>query len=78
MGFLTVAVLVCTMTQHGNKQVLSCTDHGTSNLRTEQIVSKKDIKYTKCSNVTCDLTEWDGCKYTLNDKTVVYSSETCE
>lgn len=78
MGFLTVAVLVCTIVQHGSRHVLSCEDKGSTNIRIELILTKTPIQYMKCSKVACDLTEWDGCKYTLKDKSVVYSSETCE
>ena len=74
--FITIAFLIC---HAAGTTHLACYEKGSKNLRSEEIVNKDAIQYTKCSadQRTCDTTEWDGCKYKMKDGTEVYSGETC-
>lgn len=75
--FVTIAFLIC---HTGGTTHLACYEKGNKNLRSEEIVSRAPVIYTKCSQDAkiCELTEWDGCKYTMLDKTVNYSGEPCQ
>lgn len=78
-SFITIAVLVCQVAAPGKK--LLCYDKGSENLRSTEVKSSAAFTYYKCSDSqlkSCDNdTKWDGCKFTMNDKTVAYSSYTC-
>jgi hypothetical protein len=77
-SFITIAVLIC---QVGASNRLQCYDKGAENLRDNEVKTSVAFQYYKCSdNIyrVCDLdTKWDGCKFTMTDKKVVYSSYTC-
>jgi hypothetical protein len=74
--FITISLLICHL---ATAKHLSCYEKGSKNLRSEEVITKTAIQYTKCSvdQRSCDLTEWDGCKYKMKDGTEVYSGETC-
>lgn len=77
-NFITIAVLVC---QVGASHKFMCYDKGSGNLRENEIKTSVAMTYYKCNDSqlrVCDLdTKWDGCKFTLDDKSVAYSSYTC-
>jgi hypothetical protein len=75
--FITISLLICHLAAPTH---LTCYEKGSKNLRSEEVVSKTDIEYSKCSQdgKSCDPTKWDGCKYKMKDGEEIFSGETCQ
>lgn len=78
MDFITIMILVCQL----NASKLVCFEKGSSNLRASEVKVSKTVTYYKCTNKKyddCDMDyKVDGCRFTMKDGAIIYSSYACQ
>lgn len=82
-GFVTIMVLICQLNvSQTHPKDLFCFDKGVENLRGSDVKEHVTFDFYKCNDryfkdCNTDFSKHDGCKFTMTNKTIYYSSYTC-